>query len=222
METKELYEDLFVIDSDMVRAFLIRGKDEALLIDALFEKDHILDEIKKITNKPLKLVLTHGDKDHSEGGIYFKECFLHEKDFELLDPRIRKYPLKEGDVLKVGTYEFTVLEIPGHTRGSIAFFDKEKGLLISGDSIQKEGPIFIFGEHRDLDAYIKSQEKLLKIKDKIKVILPSHHDYPIDNSYIEKNLLDAIALKEGKLKGEKTTAMPCLTYQGEKGTKFYY
>lgn len=222
MEIKELYEDLFVIDNGMVRAFLIKGNDEALLVDALFKKDQILDEVRKITDQPLKLVLTHGDKDHSEGAIYFKECFLNEKDFDLLDAHIRKHPLKEGDVLKAGTYEFTVLEIPGHTKGSIAFFDKEKGLLISGDSIQKEGPIFMFGEHRDLDAYIKSQEKLLKIKDEIKVILSSHHDYPIDNSYIEKNLLDAIALKEGKLTGEKTTSMPCLTYQGEKGTKFYF
>ena len=57
-------------------------------------------------------------------------------------------------------------------------------------------------------------EKLKNIKNDIKVILPSHHDCPIDPSYIEKDLEDILALKEGRLRHEKTPNMPCDTYHG--------
>ena len=222
MKLSQFVEDFYVLDNGMVRAFLIKSETEALLIDALFKKDEVLAESRKITDLPLRLLLTHGDRDHSEGACYFQEVYLHPNDFDMLDEKIIKHPLKEGDQLKIASYDFKVIELFGHTKGSIALFDETKGLLISGDSIQKTGPIYMFGAHRSLDDYIKSLAKLLKIKDKVKIILPSHHTYPLDNSYIEKNFCDALELKEGKIKGVKTTTMPCLTYTGSKGTMFYY
>lgn len=79
----------------------------------------------------------------------------------------------------------------------------------------------MFGEHRNLDLYIKSQKKLLGLQDKIETILPCHHEYPIDPSFIEKNLLDAEALRRGELEGEKHPFMPCYSYKG-RWTEFYY
>lgn len=60
-----------------------------------------------------------------------------------------------------------------------------------GDSVQKAGPIFMFGSHRNLDLYI------------------------------ERNLEDALALKNGELTGEKHPYLPCCSYEG-KWTEFYY
>ncbi len=222
MEVKEFLKDLYVIDNGHVRCFLIVGKENALLIDTLFKQDDVFSEVKKLTDNPVTVVLTHGDGDHFGGVAPFKECYLHHNDFDLVKEDVLKHAVKENDTFDVGDYHFQVIEIPGHTNGSIALFDKEKGLLISGDSLQKEGPIFMFGEHRDLDKYIESHKKLLAMKDEIKTVLPSHHEYPIDNSYIEKNLLDAIDLKDGKLEGVKTTDRPCLTYTGKNGTSFYF
>ena len=54
----------------------------------------------------------------------------------------------------------------------MALIDWEKKLLLPGDTVQKEGPIYMFGLHRNLDLYIESLERLLKIRDRIETILP--------------------------------------------------
>ena len=41
----------------------------------------------------------------------------------------------EGDVIKVGTLRFEVIETPGHTAGGICLFEREDGVLFTGDTI---------------------------------------------------------------------------------------
>ena len=79
----------------------------------------------------------------------------------------------------------------------------------------------MFGEHRNLDLYIESQKKLRGLADQVETILPCHHDCPIGPEYIERNLEDAIDLREGKLKGEKHPFMPCRCCKG-RWTEFLY
>ena len=176
--------------------------------------------VKSITKHPVKVVMTHGDPDHAGGLKDFGKCYLHKGDWPLISEGIQLEPLKEGDIFKCGGYTLEAIEIPGHTYGSMAFADWEKKLLLPGDSVQKAGPIYMFGEHRNLDLYIESQRKLLGLQDKIETILPCHHEYPIDPGFIEKNLLDAEALRRGELEGEKHPFMPCYSYKG-RWTEFY-
>ena len=72
----------------------------------------------------------------------------------LIKTTIKINCLKEKDLIEIGDYCFEVIEIPGHTYGSIAFLDIQKKLLIVGDTVQL-GPIYMFGEHRNLDRKIK-------------------------------------------------------------------
>ena len=41
----------------------------------------------------------------------------------------------EGDVIKVGTLRFEVIETPGHTAGGICLFEREDGVLFTGDTL---------------------------------------------------------------------------------------
>lgn len=214
-------ENLYVLDDGNVRQFLIVSDENAILIDTGFKDSHIYEEVRKITTAPITVLMTHGDGDHAGGLDAFGECYLHEGDWHLVKDNIKKHALHEGDIFKCGEYCLEVIEIPGHTYGSVAFFDKKKKLMFPGDSVQKIGPIYMFGNHRNLDLYIESQKKLCEYIDKVDTILPCHNEYPIAPDYIEKNLNDAILLKEGKLKGEKHEFLPCFTYTGEY-TKFYY
>lgn len=43
--------------------------------------------------------------------------------------------LKDGDNIKIGNGELKVISVPGHSKGSIALYDKEDGYLISGDAL---------------------------------------------------------------------------------------
>ena len=99
--------------------------------------------------------------------------------------------------------------------GSVAFLEREKRLLLPGDSVQKDGPIFMFGDHRSMDLYIRSQEKLCTLSDQIDQIIPCHHEYPISPVYIERNLQDALAVQAGNLKREKHPFLPVRGGEGK-------
>jgi len=43
--------------------------------------------------------------------------------------------LKEGDILRLGEEAFTVLEVPGHSPGSIALYNATQHCLFSGDAL---------------------------------------------------------------------------------------
>ncbi len=98
----------------------------------------------------------------------------------------------------LGGISFEVIHIPGHSPGSIALLDQKNKLLIGGDSVQ-EGPIFMHGEHRNLNAMIFSMEKLLKYLPSFDTILPSHHKMPLDSNYVQHVLDGAIKLSNGEL-----------------------
>ncbi|MBS5115058.1 MAG: MBL fold metallo-hydrolase [Erysipelotrichaceae bacterium] len=213
MEIKH-YQDIYIFDDGKVREFLIIGQKKAVLIDTGFKDTHVIDLVKSMTSLPVQLIITHGNRDHIGDLEDFEECFIHQKDETLITCDIQKHYLKDGDMININDYHFKVIEILGHTYGSIALFDESRGLLIGGNSVQV-GPIYMFGEHRNLDLYITSMEKLMKIQDKIQVILPSHHLYPITREYIEYCLNDAIKLKNGQLQGSTVNEMPCNCFKGE-------
>lgn len=226
MQMNLFMENLYILDDGRVRQFLIVGKQSALLIDTGFEDSNLYGEVKKITDLPVTVIMTHGDTDHTGGLKDFGECYLHEKDWHLVKTDVILHPLHEGDIFECGGYRLETIEIPGHTYGSVAYVDWTKKLLLPGDSVQKGGPIFMFGNHRNLKLYIESQKKLCGLghllnKKKIETIFPCHGAYPLDVSYIEKNLEDALALENGRLTGAKHPFMPCRIYRGT-STDFLY
>ena len=176
-------ENLYILDDGRVRQFLIVGEKEALLVDTGFLDSHVYEAVQSITDLPVVL-MTHADIDHAGGLKNFGSCCLHEADWNLVKEDVRLEALREGDVFECGGYRLETVEIPGHTYGSTAFFDREKKLLLPGDSVQKAGPIYMFGAHRNLDLYIESQRKLCALADQVETIIPCHHEYPIGPEYI--------------------------------------
>lgn len=43
--------------------------------------------------------------------------------------------LKDGDIINIGKGQLQVIEVPGHSKGSIALYDSRDGFLISGDAL---------------------------------------------------------------------------------------
>lgn len=67
MDITKYEEGFYILDDGRVREFLITGEEEALLIDTGFADSRTAEEAAKLTNLPLKAVLTHGDMDHAGG-----------------------------------------------------------------------------------------------------------------------------------------------------------
>ena len=82
--------------------------------------------------------------------------------------------LKDGDTIAFGNTVFNVLQIPGHSPGSVVFYSETDGVLFTGDVIF-QGSIgrtdFPDGNHEDLISGIRN--KLMTLPDST-VIYPGH------------------------------------------------
>jgi glyoxylase-like metal-dependent hydrolase (beta-lactamase superfamily II) len=69
---------------------------------------------------------------------------------------------EDGDVIDLGDRHFKVLHTPGHSPGGIALFEDASGILFSGDIVY-DGPLVENTYHANLDDYIASMERLLRL-----------------------------------------------------------
>lgn len=159
------------------RAFLIVGEDRALLVDAGFRICEFMEVVRGITRLPVELVLTHGHADHIGNVCCFDELWLHPKDLELFRS-LAEYKgsirsLRDGQAFELGGRSVSVLEVPGHTPGSAAFYDSKSRSLFSGDTVAT-GPVYMFLKGCCLEDLHASLARLDRELSDIADIYPSH------------------------------------------------
>jgi len=76
-----------------------------------------------------------------------------------------------GDVIDLGDRQLSVVELPGHTPGSIGLVDHEERALLSGDAIYEGGLIDTLPES-DVEAYVASMHRLRRLD--VDVVYPGH------------------------------------------------
>ena len=150
--------------------------------------DQVVKKITDITapKKIEQIILTHEHFDHCGGVRKLHELtnsnaqvFAHVDASEKIEKGDSQFArmlggampkmgvdvkLKEGESVKIGDEEFTVLHTPGHTPGSMCLYDKKSKSLISGDTIF---PFGSFGRYDfpegDGNLLKKSIERLSKL-----------------------------------------------------------
>lgn len=175
-----------VADADQNTAVIDPGADAARVNQMI--EEHGLT--------PRVILLTHGHFDHIGGvkGIVTRypdvEVVIGEHDAPMLsimpgrmwDPYIDKDDytglradrlVREGDVVKAGSLEFSVIDTPGHTRGGVCYLCED--CLFSGDTLFR----FECGR-TDLDGgdyptILKSLKKLHDLPGNYRV-LPGHEE----------------------------------------------
>ena len=212
----EMYPGFFRIEDGGVRCFLIVGGGRAMLVDTGFGDGDLYAFVQSLTKLPIFVVNTHADGDHTGCNHQFEEIWMHPAEFDYYAKKGNDcsslHPLWEGEILRLGKWEFEVLLIPGHTPGSIALFDRKHGLLLSGDSVQT-GTIYLFGPGRNLPAYLDSLKKLAGIKDEVKEIFPSHGEIPVPSETIIQLEDAARKLLAGEFPGKQDArGRPCREY----------
>lgn len=130
---------------------------ECIIIDPGCYFHHEREELKQFISEnkltPVKLINTHCHLDHICGNKFVADTWNLKLEASLLDaynlPRsveagkmynmpIEPSPdieidLKEGDVITWGKSSLSILFTPGHSAGSLSFYNKENNILIAGD-----------------------------------------------------------------------------------------
>ncbi len=135
----------FLIDTETKEAVIVDPGDEAGILTERIRSEEI---------RPSAILLTHGHGDHifavndliaAYPGI---PVFAHKAEREMLeDPKQTRalfgvdYTVKDvcyiddHDTVEAAGFRFSVLHTPGHTRGSVCYYEKEEALLFSGDTL---------------------------------------------------------------------------------------
>ena len=74
---QKLADNIWALDQKGVRAFLLVGQEEAILVDTCFGGD-ILSACRSVTAAPITLVTTHADPDHMGGSTVFQYFLFYE------------------------------------------------------------------------------------------------------------------------------------------------
>ena len=204
--------DILGLDQGMVRAFLILGKEQALLLDAGVERDPGFSVlIRQATDLPVSLCLSHSDMDHIANAGDFDRIFIHSSERERLlaqRPELsdRLIEIDEGYEFDLGGRKLSSIHCPGHTPGSLALLEEERSLLLSGDTVSY-GPVYMFGEGRDDKAYL---ETLVRLEDMygsgaFQSIYPCHNSCPIDCQAITELIECIKGIMDGSLYGVPTS-----------------
>ena len=70
--------------------------------------------------------------------------------------------LEEGDVIDLGDRYFQVLHLPGHSPGSIALWEPDRGILFSGDAVY-DGPLVDDAYHSNTEQYVETLRRLREL-----------------------------------------------------------
>ena len=137
-----------------------------------------------------RLILTHGHIDHINGNKYVFDTYgllpeVHQSDVYFIEKHLSsatmyglpaqqspmpKTYLKEGDVIEFGNSKLQTIHTPGHSPGSITFYNVEQKFMIAGDVLfygsigRTDLPM---GNMDDLISSIKN--KLFNLGDDMKV-----------------------------------------------------
>lgn len=200
-------EDTWRIENGMVRFFLLKGTEKALLIDNGMTVRHAKQMAEALTGLPVELLNTHADMDHVGGNGQFESFYMHpadEEHYRKTGKPGRVIPVRDGDEIDLGNRKLRMIHLPGHTPGSIAVLDISRRVLISGDPIQEHGHIFMFGEYRNMKDYIASLKKLEGMTADFDEIWPSHADLPIYPDCIRRLREGAEKVLNREIPGKET------------------
>ena len=150
----------------MFHEYLVLGSEKAALIDTGIGFADLKAEVEKLTSLPVLVLNTHGHPDHAGGNAQFDAVMIHPddiataesmatKEFRIEDaapmlhgehPELMEklqptftgswLPLTDRQEIDLGGRTLTVFFTPGHTKGSVMYYEAATGFLFAGDTVQ--------------------------------------------------------------------------------------
>ena len=191
---KEIRPDVYLMDeAHEATGYLVVGRDRACVIDTMNGYNDLYQAVRKLTDKPLTVVNTHGHPDHIFGNVYFDEAYMNPADLPLSrlfteDPEflrqcgensLKMPPFRDilpGETIDLGGRTLEVFGLPGHTPGGILLLLREDRILFTGDSVNHHLWMQL-DSCLPMKAFLKELDRVMFLEDRADIILHGHaHD----------------------------------------------
>ena len=190
-----------------VMTYLVKGDARAVLIDTGCGLGPFRAFVEGLLEGlPYEVVLTHGHVDHAGGASEFEHVYLHEKDHalaakhtskeirsrylhnsspdflpeDLVEPKKEGYlPLSYGQIFDLGGEELQIVNMGGHTQGSVGVLFPRERVLLAGDACCSFTLLFARGTSLGIPAYRENLQQLMSVYgDLFDDVIYSHpHNY---------------------------------------------
>lgn len=172
-----------------VNSYIIKDGNQSAVIDPGGKPEQILEMINGTTLK--FILLTHGHFDHIMAVKELKKLtnakvLISKEDAPMLSDNNLNHGSKfgftvdnteadeiisDGDIIKIGNSKLKVISTPGHSKGSVCYYDD--GFLFSGDTLFKMS-IGIY-DYENVDIMKNSVAKLLELPNDT-IVYPGHNE----------------------------------------------
>lgn len=193
-ETIAINDSVWCVRDSFVNAFIFRGRQNYIMVDAGFSMKKFSAELDKLGIKPemIKVVLlTHTDGDHTGSLALYKnaEIYMHRDEEQMVNGTTGKTKfhktrwkygpyklLSDNDSLNFEGLKISLIHTPGHTPGSVCYIIGDD-YLVSGDNlIMKNGKYEHFVEKFNMNTAGQIESlKLLPPPNSFKYILTAHY-----------------------------------------------
>jgi glyoxylase-like metal-dependent hydrolase (beta-lactamase superfamily II) len=211
LQISKLEENVWVIETaDKTTMYIIEGTKKAMLIDTGTRCEKLDEVVRKITQKPLVVVITHAHGDHDGNIRYFKEIYLHPADTVLMEKTYKGKInfVTDGQVFDLGGKKIEVSHMPAHTPGSIVLLDKQAGICYSGDAFGSGQVWLQLQPYAPMQTYVNSCKKMEKLVDEgITKIYCGHYPY-VKKAYSKQYITEMRQLAEAIINGTAPEAKP--------------
>lgn len=220
------------------KCYLIEGDEQALLIDGLMGIGSLRAFVRKLTNLPVLMAVTHGHIDHIGAAFEYQEVMIHPADISLLYSEahgsefvrrksvsmLKQYgknlpkalceedavsahpvnttPIHDGNKIDLGGRVLEVIEVPGHSGGSVVFLDREARLCYGGDVCNLNTLLNLDGSET-VETYYKSLLHFRQYQDSFDLMYTGHDPNGVKSSILD----DGIHLCE-RILAETDDAVP--------------
>ncbi len=151
-----------IIMPGAVFGYLVKGSDKAVLIDTGFGAGPLKEFVEGILGDfPYQVILTHGHFDHVGGAGEFEKVWMHPADLkiaqghsdkemrlnfirqsypdatieDIVEPKQQFEPLNYGDRIDIGDEVLEIVNLGGHTPGSVGILFERQRILLAGDAV---------------------------------------------------------------------------------------
>lgn len=208
--------------------WLIVGNEQAMLVDTGFGKADLKAAVAKVTDKPVFLVNTHMHPDHAGGNQQFELAYKGSKEpaaGDGVNPAKETVDVEEGHHFDLGGITIEVIDLAGHTPGSIGLLWVEEKLILSGDAVNPQ--VWLHLDHsRPLSVFRDSMQHLIDLRERWDVLFFSHGD---GNLIYTLELVEALKEAADEIITGKEVGKPAQTHLGHQamlyqpfGVGFYY